>query len=381
MKTVQILLFTLIITLSLSADQQQKSQLELHFFGSSTCGECMEIKEHLLKPMAEKHPEIDLHFHDIDTDEGFERLVTMEAEYGVTQSSPQVLFFPDTFLTGYDDIMTYGEKKIRECLDVCKQAGGDSVSRDSVDVAGYLREKTRGWGFFIGTLVAGLADGVNPCAIATMIFLVSFLATQKRKRSEVMIVGLSYTATVFVTYFAMGAGLKGIIEPIQQNTIGKSIIRWGAFTIAVGVAFFSFKDAVVYARTGKTKDITLQLPKAVKIRIHKTISGNLSNRGLVIGSIITGFLVTLLEAICTGQMYLPYIAAMTRQQEFIIKGYLYLAFYNLLFVLPLLIVMGLAYYGMKWSDLAKKTQKNMVLLKVLLGMVMTGLAVYLGVNG
>ncbi|MBD3322573.1 MAG: hypothetical protein GF350_15840 [Chitinivibrionales bacterium] len=363
------------------AEQGNDSLLTIHFFGSSTCGECMEIKQNLLFPLKDKHPELQLRTHEIDTDEGFELLIKMESEYNVMESSPQILFFPDTFFTGYDDIMKLGKKKILDCLEECRSSRKGTSARDSVDIAGYLRDKTRGWGFFIGTLIAGLADGVNPCAIATMIFLISFLATQKRKRSEVMTIGLAYTVAVYVTYFAMGAGLKGIIEPLQQNSIGKIIIRWGAFVIAAGVALFSFRDAVVYSRTGKARDIKLQLPKAVKVRIHKIISGNLSSRGLIFGSIVAGFLVTLLEAICTGQMYLPYIAAMTRQQEFRIKGYIYLAFYNFLFVLPLLIVMIFAYYGLKWSDLAKKTQKNMVLLKILLGLVMTGLAVYLAVNG
>jgi len=154
-------------------------------------------------------------------------------------------------------------------------------------------------------------------------------------------------------------------------------IRWGAYRIAILVAVLSFRDAIVFRKTRDTDNIALQLPKMVKMRIHKIISGNLSGTSLIIGSIITGFLVTLLEAICTGQMYVPYIVAMTQRESLKVVGYLYLAFYNFLFVLPLIIVMFLAYYGMKWNDLAKKTQKNMVVLKVVLGIVMTALALYL----
>jgi hypothetical protein len=39
--------------------------------------------------------------------------------------------------------------------------------------------------------------------------------------------------------------------------------------------------------------------------------------------------------------------------------------------------MILAFYGMKWNELAKKTQNNMVKIKILLGIVMTGLTIYL----
>ena len=167
---------------------------------------------------------------------------------------------------------------------------------------------------------------------------------------------------------------------LQKYTWISTAIRWSAAAVAFIIGLLSFKDAYVYKKTGKTSDIALQLPKAVKMRIHGIISGNLSGSSLVIGAVITGFLVTLLEAICTGQMYIPYIVAMTQNSSLRVAGYLYLIFYNFLFVLPLLIVMVLAYFGLKWNDLAKQTQKRMVLLKVLLGLIMTGLAVYLAVG-
>jgi hypothetical protein len=71
---------------------------------------------------------------------------------------------------------------------------------------------------------------------------------------------------------------------------------------------------------------------------------------------------------------------MTTDESLKLTGYLYLGLYNFLFVLPLLIVMILAFYGMKWNELAKKTQNNMVKIKILLGIVMTGLTIYL-ING
>ncbi|NLE00326.1 MAG: hypothetical protein GX640_10670 [Fibrobacter sp.] len=233
------------------------------------------------------------------------------------------------------------------------------------------------WGFFVGTLAAGAADGINPCAIATMIFLISFLATRKRSRGEILFIGLTYTATVFTTYLAMGLGLKSILEHMKGYYIFSQIIRWGAFSLASVVAILSFKDAILYKKTKKTDSISLQLPKPVKLAIHKVISGNLSGTSLFIGAVVTGFLVTLLEAICTGQMYVPYIVAMTQRASLRLAGYGFLVLYNFLFVLPLLVVMILAYYGMKWNDLAKKTQKNMVAMKIILGVVMTGLAIYL----
>lgn len=372
-----------LVFIAFFASFAENSKLEVYFFGSKTCGECLEIKQKLLKPLEEEFKDkLKIHYHDFENTSSFELMLEMEEIYDVSEGEAQELFLPDTFLLGYSDIMAKGHEMIIERLEnpqIWKTVQQKTaVSKDSSSFEKDLKGKAMDWSFLFGTIGAGLADGVNPCAIATMIFLISFLSTRKKKRSEILSIGLAYTFTVFITYFAMGLGLKGILEKMQGYHYVSLIIRWGAFSLAAGVAFFSFRDAFVFRKTKDTHDIKLQLPTSVKLRIHKVISGNLSGTSLVIGAVITGFLVTLLEAICTGQMYVPYMVAMTQKASLKLHGYFYLALYNFLFVLPLLIVMILAYFGLKWTDLAKKTQKNMVTIKIVLGLVMTGLAAYIG---
>lgn len=212
-------------------------------------------------------------------------------------------------------------------------------------------------------------------------FLISFLATQKRKRSEILAIGVSFTLAVYVTYFLIGLGAFRLLTALGIYRWLSLTIKWSAVVVAGGLGLYSFRDAIVYARSGKAQDIKLQLPKAVKMRIHKVISGNLSSGSLILGSIVTGFLVTLLEAVCTGQVYLPTIILMTRDQSLKLEGYLYLVFYNFLFVLPLLLIMVFAYYGLTWNQLSKATQKHMVIIKVLLGVVLAGLAAFLALAG
>ncbi len=378
----------LLILLSISllfgqpSDATGPRPLQLTFFGSSTCDECMRIKEQLLNPLIKQYGrDLQIRIYDTESDSGLRALLGFEKTFKISSSAAQVLFFPDTFLSGYDDIMRLGRVMTEERLLKTPAASfSHDISFDSIDLNHSLRSKAFSSAFFFGTLATGLADGVNPCAIATMIFLISFLATKKRKRREILIIGFTYTATVFVTYLAMGLGLKSILEQLRSYHLISSVIRWAAFFAALIVAVLSFKDAVFYHRSKDTSQITLQLPKAVKVQIHRIISGNLGGGSLIAGSVVAGFLVTLLEAICTGQMYVPYIVAMTQHSSLRFAGYLYLIFYNFLFVLPLLIVMVLAYFGLKWTDLAKQTQKRMVVLKILLGLIMTGLAVYLAVG-
>jgi uncharacterized membrane protein YphA (DoxX/SURF4 family) len=89
------------------------SRLLIHFFGSSTCEQCTEIKAILLQPLAARYPDrIDLRTHDIDSDSALDLLVRMENAYAVPETSPQQLFLPDTFLTGYSAIIEEGEELI-----------------------------------------------------------------------------------------------------------------------------------------------------------------------------------------------------------------------------------------------------------------------------
>jgi thiol:disulfide interchange protein len=369
-------LLTLLL-LFIASSEEQNSKLTVHFFGSATCNECNQIKEEILKPLVSENKEkFDYKFYDLETDSGLNNLLSFEKQFKTSISSAQSLFLPDTFLSGFEDIMKYGKKMITERIQSGKFSSV-TTTQNTGNLSEVLKQKAADWGFLLGTMIAGLADGINPCAIATMVFLISFMATRKRSRSEILVIGLTYTATVFATYFAMGIGLKSVLEGISHYHLISKIIRWVAAAAAAIIAALSFRDAFVFWKTKKTDTIALQLPKQVKLRIHKIISGNLSGTSLLIGAIVTGFLVTLLEAICTGQMYVPFIVAMTSDESLKMTGYLYLGLYNFLFVLPLLIVMVLAFYGMKWNELAKKTQNNMVKIKILLGIVMTGLTIYL----
>ena len=371
----------LIVTLPLTI-LGQADRLEIHFFGSRTCGECLEIKETILKPLAVEFPNsISLNLHEIEDPDSFQLMVAMEELHGINDPSPQELFLPGGYLAGADEIMASGESLIREYLahpDRWREnylPDIDSSDEYEEDLKGRFDHFT-----FIGVLIAGLVDGINPCAIATMIFLVSFLAHQKRKPSQIIIIGMTFTVTVYITYLLLGLGAFKVITGLGAYRWIAILIRWTAVAAAGIVGIICFRDALAYKKSGESGDIVLQMPRSVKLRMHRMISGHLRGRHIVTGAIVTGFLVTLFEAVCTGQVYLPTIILMTRSTGLQITGWLYLLFYNFLFVLPLLIVMIYAYFGLTWHTMARTTQKHLFLLKILLGSVMIGLAVFLALG-
>ena len=357
-----------------------EKKLVIHFFGGPTCGECYQIRTKILETLSEQYADIlEVRIHDIDDEDGYKLLDAMEKAYEVKESLPIQLYFPDTLLAGGESITKYGKGLIEKYLTSPSEWKYKYNFETTKSSAETIRERFQEFSF-ICIVAAGLVDGINPCAIATMIFLISFLATQKRKRSEVLVIGLCFTFSVYLTYLFLGLGAFKVLTVLDSYRWLSEVIKWSAVLLAGGVGMISFYDAAAYAMSRKAASIKLQLPKAVKLRIHKVVSENLTGSSLVLGAVITGFIVTLLEAVCTGQVYLPTIVLMTRQGGLRLQGWLYLILYNFLFVLQLLIVMLLAYWGLTWKSLSSATQKHLPLLKVLLGIVLIGLAVFLGIS-
>jgi cytochrome c biogenesis protein CcdA len=281
-----LLLLLSVFAFSKAADTPS-DKLLLRFFGSRTCGECIAIKESVLKPLTLMFPQqLTIEIYNIEDTAGYLLMTKLEEAYKLKTTSPQELFFPDTVLLGFDAIIATSEKLVKTYLANPAQWKKVTVTTDSTKYSNALSKKVAQFTFW-GVTAAGLVDGVNPCAIATLIFLISFLATQKRKRAEILAIGLTFTLTVYCTYLLMGAGAFKAITMLDQYRWLSLAIRWSAVAAAGIVGIISVWDAFAFSRSGKTEDIKLQLPKAVKLQIHKVISANLKGSQLIGGAIIT----------------------------------------------------------------------------------------------
>ncbi|MDG5815901.1 hypothetical protein QA601_12490 [Chitinispirillales bacterium ANBcel5] len=367
--------FLVLIIVSSSFSKDTTQTLTVHFFGASTCRECNTIKREVLEPLQQEHSSsLTIKNHDINEDEKIRKLLNFERQYGIIEGNPISLFVADTFLLGYNNIMQNGEQLILEKLQ--SPEFQTTIVDSDYDIIG---ETFRGFSFWLITL-AGLADGINPCAIATMIFLISFLATQKLDFKRTLLVGQTYIFAVFLTYFSIGLGAFHALRTFERFHFVSEGIRWSAIALCAFVAVLSLRDAFVFHKTKNIKNIKLQLPDSVKMKIHDVIKKKLTGKNLLISAFITGFIVTLFETMCTAQTYLPILRALPKHESYRIQGYLYLLYYNFLFIVPLQIVMIAAYKGMTWNNLAKGTQKNMVAIKIIIATVMVALATYLFMN-
>lgn len=197
--------------------------------------------------------------------------------------------------------------------------------------------------------VAGLVDGINPCAIGMMVMLLGYLLVFADKPERVVRTGLLYIGTVFSTYLVVGLGLYSFISQFDLSGGSRmlNIIVGGALFIA---GLIQFKDFL-----GIEKGPHLRIPTASKVRLTGLIE-----KVSYPATVLLGVLVTLLETPCSLPIYVGTATILSRSGMPFPMVVLYFLYYNFLFVLPLIVVLVVLWKGKKlievkeWEHKAKR---------------------------
>jgi HEAT repeat protein/thiol-disulfide isomerase/thioredoxin len=357
------------------ADLTQVEPVEILYFNKPGCSHCDQVAG-MLARVREAFPEMTVRTLNINKNDSMRLNEALAARFAVAENLRLVA--PSLFGTGgyliKDDI---SEERIAQLIFRTRAVGGGSlaeVGEGELDAAGGAIEQ-RFEAIQVGViLAAGLLDGVNPCAFATIIFLLSYLQIARKSSREIAQIGVAYIAGVFTAYFVLGLGLVEIVTRVTALKWAGQILNIGMGIFALVVAFFSFRDGFRCLR-GELAEMTLQLPGFLKERIHLVIRSTVRHRYFVLMAFGVGALISVLELACTGQVYLPTILYMLKNGQESAIGYL--AVYNLAFVFPLSVVFGLAYFGMTSERLVGILKKNAAWVKFGLGLLFLTLGVFL----
>lgn len=183
------------------------------------------------------------------------------------------------------------------------------------------------WGlaqFLPLVLSTGLLDGINPCAIAVLLFFIAFLFTLQRTRREMLAMGSVYIAAIYLTYFGIGLGLWGAISLSGVPHLAAKVGAW--LLIALGLV--SAKDYFWYGQ-----GITLSLPAIGHKAMHRWLG-----RATLPATAVGGFLVGLCTFPCSGGIYVAVLGLLASKSTYW-TGLGYLVLYNLMFVLPLIVLL------------------------------------------
>ena len=211
-------------------------------------------------------------------------------------------------------------------------------------------------------LATAAVDSINPCAIGVLILLIATLLGLSKNKKKMLTVGLIYITAVFVTYLAAGFGLLLFIQKLDIS----QPLSWIVGILVIILGLLEIKDFWWYGQ-----GISLRIPAKRAEQIKKYMK-NVS----VPGSILLGIFVAAVELPCTGG---PYLAITTILAKIGLNWEVFwlLVFYNLIFVLPLIIILALVYFGMSTKKIKSWKQEQKKWMRLAIGLVLLALGVLL----
>ncbi len=212
------------------------------------------------------------------------------------------------------------------------------------------------------TLLA-IADSVNPCAIAVLaMILMAILIKNPEKRKKVLLTGLIFVLAVYIGYLIYGLIIVQFFKTFAGLLRGGSgYVYNGLAILAMIIGALNIKAFFYYKKGG----IATEMPLFLRPKLKRIISEITSP----IGAFIIGFLVTLFLLPCTIG---PYIVASGLISELgFLKTIPWLLYYNLIFVIPMLLITLITYWGFtRVEDVSAWKERNIKKLHLIAGILL-----------
>lgn len=212
----------------------------------------------------------------------------------------------------------------------------------------------------IGVVLGSAAiDSINPCAIGVLILMISLILAQRKSVARMLFITGIYILAIYVTYLLAGLGLIFFLATIPITVAEYISIFVGTLVVIFGLS--EIKDYFWYGW-----GFSLGIPPAAVKKIHQ-LAKNVS----VIGAIITGAFVAGVELPCTGG---PYLAITTFfSQNFNFTAFILLLIYNVIFVMPLVVITIMVALGTRLHAVKKWKQESRGLMRLAIGLLLVGL--------
>jgi cytochrome c biogenesis protein CcdA len=212
---------------------------------------------------------------------------------------------------------------------------------------------------------AAISDSINPCAFAVMLLLLTTILSKHQSRRKTLLSGALFSLAVFISYLAMWLGIFSALAS-SSNTFVLKLIVWILWLI---VWLANIKD---FFRYGKwfVMEVPMRWRPKMQDIIHKVSSPAWA---FVVWLVVSVFLLP-----CSSWPYFTILWFLSAQsKELHSRWFLYLVIYNIIFVLPMLIIAILVSFGRASVDkLAKMKHQNTKLIHLIVGILMLGLGAY-----
>jgi len=325
------------------------------------CPHCADAKQYL-QQLGQRFPILDIRYHDVVANrEALTELLELSKKYKIDQPGVPSFLICDSFYVGFSEQAGSGDWIESQLMD----ADAGSIPHQIETPLGSYSSADLSLPMF--TIVLGLVDGFNPCAMWVLLFLLSILVNIRDRRRIILVAG-TFVMVSGMVYFAFMAAWLNLFMLI-------GFARWlqitiGALAILIGI--IHIKDFVAFG-----EGISLSIRDSVKPTLYRRTRNVLHAQSLwaaLIAVTIVAVMVNMVELLCTAGLPALYTQVLTLSPMPVSQYYAYLVLYNLAYIFDDALMVAIAVFTMNKFKLQEKQGRW---LKLISGLVIFVLGVLL----
>lgn len=310
-------------------------QIKLWFFWSQRCRHCQEARP-VIEQMANEHDWLQLESKElINSSQNRKLFFSMGKRFGKEAKSVPTFFFCNTMMVGFEDKATTGEfilERLKQCKSSLEAGKGipASISAERIALSQATGINTDGMSLpLITVIIAGL-DAFNPCAFFVLLFLLS-LMIHVNSRRRMLLIGSVFVLFSGLIYFLFMAAWLNVF--LLMGTLRWVTIIAGIVATTMGV--LNIKDYFITA--GPSLSISEKARPGLFDRMRKLLNAE-NLPAMLAGTVLLAIAANSYELLCTSGLPMVYTRLLTLEDLPVSSYYLYLLLYNIIYVLPLLII-------------------------------------------
>src|SRR4030042_735871 len=238
---------------------------KLIIFYSPSCHKCAQVKNEVIPQIHEKFKDkISIEYRDTSDIENYKLLLSLREKYAPNfDDTVPVFYFNGNLLSSKEPLRENLEALINNSPGTTSHAQEEPYAIDLI---------SRFKGFPPAAIAsAGLIDGINPCAFTVIVFFISFLVLQGYRKREIIATGLAFIFIGFLTYILIGIGIFSFLYRLSSFWLVARIFNISIGVLCIALGILALYDFFKFRKTGSSAGLALQLPQAVKNKIHKLI--------------------------------------------------------------------------------------------------------------
>jgi len=334
------------------------AQAELVVYVRDGCPHCADAKVFLAE-VARNRPDLRIVLRAVDRDAAArEELMQLSRDAGVWPPGVPTFVANGRLFVGFDSAERTGPTIL-----ALIEPASTAHRPDATTLSGKLNATEMGLPLF--TLVMGLLDGFNPCAMWVLLFLLSLLVRLQDRRRMALVAGTFVLASGAV-YFAFMAAWLNVFLLVGMS----GALRMALGGVALVIGLVNVKDFFAFGR-----GVSLSIPESAKPGIYARVRAVLNAEALpasLAAVAVLAVAVNFVELLCTAGFPAVYTAVLAQHQLDPWAHYAYLGLYIVGYVADdtLMVVVAVITLGQR-----KLTERGGRWLKLVSGAAMLALGV------